>query len=83
MKFDHKRIDIRRIERIFVARINGLESLSTRGEEKKKELTPNVLIKLDDRYMLKKNVKYPITFAEFRVSRLLRENSFRFPVLFD
>lgn len=82
MKFDHKRIDIRRIERIFVARINGLESLSTRGEEKKKELTPNVLIKLDDRCMLKKNVKYPITFAEFRVSRLLRENSFRFPVLF-
>ena len=54
MKFDHKRIDIRRIERIFVARINGLESLSTRGEEKKKELTPNVLIKLDDRYMQKK-----------------------------
>ena len=31
----------------------------------------------------KKNVKYPITFAEFRVSRLLRENLFRFPVLFD
>lgn len=30
----------------------------------------------------KKNVKYPITFAEFRVSRLLKENSFRFPVLF-
>lgn len=35
MKFEHKRIDIRRIERIFVARSNGLESLSTRDEEKK------------------------------------------------
>lgn len=30
----------------------------------------------------KKCKKNPITFAEFRVSRLLRENSFRFPVLF-
>lgn len=81
MKFDHKRIDIRRIERIFVARINGLESLSTRGEEKKR----NDAKRSDQAgrsIHAKKNVKYPITFAEFRVSRLLRKNSFRFPVLF-
>ena len=82
MKFDHKRIDIRRIERIFVARINGLESLSTRGEEKKRNDAKRSDQAGRSIHAKKKNVKYPIAFAEFRVSRLLRENSFRFPVLF-